>query len=376
MHPIPPHCSHIARRRATAALAALATLCTTATLGAQDQGSFVRTTTEVRREIGTVGSVFPAACNGEIQTSGGTAANFGRTDCAIPDIPRGRATVSASTIPTSAFDPANPAAYQLGGVKTYAAVTSEWRPFVSTSPDLRYPPIVTATAFASFTDYLLLSSSVRPTTLTLSFALTGELRLDPLFSQQGAVADASIRSVVAAQSGRAVGGRFFSSTAPFAYGDVAFSQKVASYTGPTSSTFSSNPDNAFFYSTVTSLDTTFVSVTLGGAFFSNPNNDLILLNLGLFSTASAQGWFNGLPAFGATVASDFGSTFAMTGLVAYDENLNDITALAIRGFQSILAPDPDPTPVPEPSSAELLALGLVSFAFLARRRRMRSRMSA
>ena len=72
----------------------------------------------------------------------------------------------------------------------------------------------------------------------------------------------------------------------------------------------------------------------------------------------------------------------MVGLNAFDENGIDITADAIRGFQSLQSldpgpdPDPDPTPdpngntvVPEPGTVSLLGGGLALLVVTARRRR-------
>ena len=288
MYPTPRRTSVLARLTTLRAGGALVLLTSAASLGAQGVGSTLQTTTKVERRVGTVGTVFPASCNtigGTVGTAfGGVPAATALSTCAVPATTRASTTVYAATNPTASFDPNNPGAYQLTDLKTTASVTSEGRRYPGNNApvDEVYPPAVTATAFASFTDYLLLGV-VRPNSLKLSFELTGSLAVDPLFGASGAVAEASLLYSVGAQSGRIFDSQF-SSLAEYAYGDVYAERRVTSYTAGTAvNTVVRNDDGAFAFSELDVLGTTRVSITLGNRFFSNPANDVILLNLGLFS---------------------------------------------------------------------------------------------
>jgi hypothetical protein len=128
----------------------------------------------------------------------------------------------------------------------------------------------------------------------------------------------------------------------------------------------SNPATAFTLTeTSNALGGTDVRVVLGADFFSNPANDLVALELGLSSSVHGPAWTFKDMAYGEVltgkgITADFGSTFEMVGLQAFDAAGQDITASAVLGFQSM-------QPVPEPRAWLLLAAGLVGVALRCRR---------
>ena len=102
---------------------------------------------------------------------------------------------------------------------------------------------------------------------------------------------------------------------------------------------------------------------LGPAFFSNPNNTHLLLQMVMYTDARVSDAWATSGVSVVDAVANFGNTLEMTSLQAFDEEDNDITADAVAGFES------DVLPLPEPGQYASWTAGLSCLAFLAHRRR-------
>jgi len=292
-------------------------------------------------------------------------------NCAIPGGLGGQVDTAARFKAPIAFDPSNPSAYRLAEVGT--STTATINVYSSAGPELgstlRFPvPGVSLSASATYVDYLELGA-VRPTSLTLSFELSGTLQIPPaeLWRYHGYTSETSY-SVAASAGTYYPFDTSFGAFSPYADGAV-FSTTTSALGGPptTTETKLSNPVGEFSHTTAPGAPgITQVTVTLGSPFFSNPANGWLLLNIDQSTLVSSPAAAIADIAFGTvqstTTSADFISTFRMVGLTAYDEFGTDITASAIVGFQSM-------APVPEPEVYAMLLAGLGLLGWHARRTR-------
>lgn len=327
-------------------------------------------------EISTVArSQWPGAAATDLPDCAATptATALGRTLaqlCAVPD--GGSATLSnmAYFERPGQFNPQGPAAYTLARLGAASIAQVEVMSRAGGTPhDWREPtPSLQGQSFARYTDYLLLGS-VLPAQLTLSFHLSGALRLGSAF-EAGHPWQADTRYSVAVQSGHFAADGAFGSFAPFARGGVDVARRLrAGLTTPvvTPSTTAMPQGSLMFVELAPAGGGTDVQLTLGRDFFDNAANPVLMLDLQLLALVHAPAWaFASLP-FGTVltgneIAADYASTFTMTGLQALDADGHDITGSAVLGFQSLL-------PVPEPSPAALCLVGGLVLLGLSRARR-------
>ena len=312
-------------------------------------------------------------------TTSSSGAGFGFVSglCDAPGGYGGVVSAVATFQAPTAYDPSNPLAYKLASLG--AAATSGMH-FYSEAGPVRAPTnslsYLQVAAVASYSDYLQLGAN-RPTSLSLSFELSGALAVvPPPYNPSGY--EARVSYSVGAQSGNlypGAGGNpaSFGSFDNFGYGAVT--SQFVSWSGitpppPPSVILDSRVAGEFSHATnVLSPELRLVTVTLGAQFFSNPDNGGILLRLGLFSQVLTPTVEFAPLAYGqsgtASAVSAFDSTFKMVGLTAYDDLGNDITGEAIVGFASL-------QPVPEPGAAMMLLVGLGMMGGIAMRRRMKA----
>lgn len=290
--------------------------------------------------------------------------------CAVPD--GGSATLSNTAYfeRPGQFNPQAPAAYTLARLGAASIAQVEVMSRAGGTPhDWRDPvPTLQGQAFARYTDYLLLGSAV-PAQLTLSFHLSGELRLGSAF-EAGHVWQADTSYSVGVQSGHLASDGAFGSFAPFARGGVNVSRQLRAglATPVVAPVVTTTPQGSLaFFELTPAGGGTDVHVTLGRDFFDNPANRVLMLDLQLLAQVYAPAWTFANLSFGTVlagneVAADYASTFTMTGLQALDADGHDITASAVLGFQSL-------QPVPEPGGTALwLAGGLALLGFSRARR--------
>lgn len=289
------------------------------------------------------------------------AGGTGSQSCATPDGGSGTVTNTAYFRRPSAFDPSNPAAYSLARLGASSTAQVEVMSTAGTTHDPQSrPQAVTASAFARYTDYLLLGDAT-PASMTLRLHLSGTLLMGGAFPQ-GHPFQANEYHGIGVQSGHFSGGDgAFGSFDPFAAGGAATRQELRQGMSQpnVTTTITRSAANDFGYLQVPGTGGTDIIVTLGASFFDNPANKVLLLELYLTTSIYAPAWeFANLPygtvLTGNEISANFGSTFTMTGLQALDADGNDITAAAVLGLQSL-------QPVPEPGSAVLLGLGLLAF---------------
>ena len=138
---------------------------------------------------------------------------------------------------------------------------------------------------------------------------------------------------------------FFGSFPPFGYG-LGAERNAWDADVVTSSSFAA-PNNSPDYSLQNNGGGSY-QLILGPAFFANPDNTHLLLEMQLLAQAQAtSAWLSGSPIIDST--ADFSHTLRMTSLRAYDENDVDVTDTAVVAFAS------DALPVPEPGLAGSLA---------------------
>lgn len=295
-------------------------------------------------------------------------------NCGVPNGFTATASNRAFAQAPTAFNPSLPSSYQLARLGTRSRLGVEVLSFNGTGRNIHQVPIgVTAYSSASYSDFLLLGA-VRPTTLRLDFRLSGELRIGAALGnlnsyQTDALYTVGVQSLHVASDG-ALG-----SFDPSAAGSVNVRRalKVAGATPTTQIFVDSDPALAFTHSERHNplFGFTDISVTLGAPFFSNPVNNLLLLDLSLASSAFGPAFTFANLAFGTLltdneISADFGNTFEMVGLQAFDEAGVDITASAILGLQSVQV-------VPEPTTALLWLVGLTAGVGWSRRSLNRQR---
>lgn len=285
-------------------------------------------------------------------------------DCTVPGGGSATARNQASFQAPSAFDPSNPNGYQLAGLGARSTLEIEVHSYAGTNHLPNDPRFALhAQATASFRDYLMLGA-LRPSSLVLAFHLSGEFRIAPALGGSPDPLQTFTVYGVGVGSGHLGPDGVFGATDPYAYGLVQVSRDLRIFGGMPVVTpwVDSHPGGAITHSESPSpLGGTDVRVTLGSDFFSNPANDAVLLDLSLASVAYGPAWtFGQHLAYGTVltgneISADFGSTFVMVGLQAFDESGQDITASAGLGFQSLQA-------VPEPQAWLLFAAGLIGVA--------------
>lgn len=290
--------------------------------------------------------------------------------CAVPA--GGSATLSSTAYfeRPSQFNPQDPGSYALARLGAASIAQVEVMSRAGGTPhDWRDPvPTLQGQGFARYTDYLVLGS-VMPAQLTLSFHLSGELRLGSVF-EAGHVWQADTSYAVAVQSGHFASDGVFGSFAPYARGGVTVSRQLRSglSTPEVTPRVTAMPEASLGFAELTQAGGgTEVRLTLGRDFFDNPANPVLMLDLQLLAHVHAPAWSFANLSFGTVltgneVAADYASTFVMTGLQALDADDRDITASAVVGFQSLLA-------VPEPGSAALWLTGGLALLGLSRARR-------
>lgn len=290
--------------------------------------------------------------------------------CAVPD--GGSATLSNTAYfeRPGQFNPQAPAAYTLARLGAASIAQVEVMSRAGGTPhDWRDPaPTLQGQSFARYTDYLLLGS-VLPAQLTLSFHLSGALRLGGAF-EAGHPWRADTRYAVAVQSGHFASDGVFGSFAPYARGGVDVARQLRSGLPAPEVTpvVTAMPQGSLAFAELTQAGGgTDVRLTLGRDFFDNAANPVLLLDLQLLAQVHAPAWAFANLSFGTVltgneVAADYASTFEMTGLQALDADGHDITASAVLGFQSL-------QPVPEPGSAALWGAGGLALLGLSRARR-------
>ena len=290
--------------------------------------------------------------------------------CGVPNGATATANNRAYAQAPITFNPNAPGSYQLAGRGARSRLGVEVLSFNGTGRDVNQAPIgVTASSFASYRDFLLLGA-VRPATLRLDFQLSGELRIGAALGslnsyQTDAFYTVGVQSIYVASDGALV------AADPLAVGGVNVRRqlKVAGATPTVNVDVQSDPALAFTHSERPNslLGVTDISVTLGAPFFSNPDNRLLLLDLSLASSAFGPAFtFTNLP-FGTVltdneISADFGSTFEMVGLQAFDDVGQDITASAVLGLQSVQA-------IPEPTTALLWLIGLAAWVGWSRQKK-------
>jgi hypothetical protein len=289
-------------------------------------------------------------------------------DCSVPGAGTARISNRALTVAPSVFDPQDPLSYRLARLGARSSLELEVHAYHGTNRSFQLPTFaVTAQASTSFRDYLMLGA-LRPASLQLDFHLSGDLRIDPALSGTLNPFQLDAIYVVAAGSGYQASDGAFVASSPNAGGWAQVNRQLKLFGGtPTVLPLvESNPATAFTLTeTSNALGGTDVRVVLGADFFSNPANDLVALELGLSSSVHGPAWTFKDMAYGEVltgkgITADFGSTFEMVGLQAFDAAGQDITASAVLGFQSM-------QPVPEPRAWLLLAAGLVGVALRCRR---------
>lgn len=286
------------------------------------------------------------------------SSGVGLQSCAMPDGGSGTVTNHAYFQAPSAFDPSNPAGYSLARLGASSAAQVEVMSYNGTPHDPQSrPQALTASAVARYTDYLLMGA-VAPASMTLSLHLSGTLALGAAFPS-GHVFEATENHAVSVQSGHLAPDGTFGSFDPFAAGGAITQQVLRDgMRQPSVTTSTVSASGNFTYVELPGSGGTDITVTLGQAFFDNPANKVLLLDLHLWTSIYAPAWeFADLPygtvLTGNEIKASFGSTFTMTSLQALDADGNDITAAAVLGLQSL-------QPVPEPGSAALLGLGLLA----------------
>lgn len=283
--------------------------------------------------------------------------------CTVPGVDFAGTSNQASFRAPSTFDPGNPAGYQLAslgarsilGVEVHADAGGTGR-----SPNEPRLALL-ANAAASYTDYLMLGP-VRPHSLLLNFRLSGALHIDATLGDTLDPLRTEVSYSVGAQSGLIAYDGAFASTDPYAANSVEVRRALVAAGGtPTITRWVSDPSASFAHVESPSvLGGTNVRVTLGSSFFSNPVNDILALDLRLSSAGYGPAWTFSPLEYGTRlpfqeISADFGSTFQMVGLQAFDEFGADITSDAVLGFASL-------QPVPEPQTWWLLAAGLIGLA--------------
>lgn len=295
-----------------------------------------------------------------------------RQGCTVPNGGTAATGNQASFQAPSVFDPGNPAGYQLASLGARSTLEVEVHSDAGGTGRSHNDPrtALEARADASYIDYLMLGTT-RPNRLVLDFHLSGDFRIDPVLGQSVDPVRTDATYTVGAQSGHTTFAGDFASYDPFAMGSVQVHRQLERVTGlPTvTRTVYSDPAGALTHlenrNVLGGID---VQVTLGSAFFSNRDNNLVALRLSLSSFAYGAAWTfapleYGTVRTGNVISADFASTFQMVGLQAFDANGLDITADAVLGFASL-------QPVPEPQTWWLLAAGLVGVALRRRSQRL------
>lgn len=290
--------------------------------------------------------------------------------CDVPDGGSGTLANTAYFERPSQFNPQAPGAYQLARLGASSIAQVEIMSSAGGTPhDWRDPvPTLQAQAYTHFTNYLVLGA-VMPAQLTLSFHLSGELRLGSAFDA-GHVWRADTRYAVAVQSGHFASDGAFGSFSPFARGSVDVARQLRSGLSAPEVSYlvDASPVGSLAFAELTSASGgTEVRLTLGRDFFDNAANPVLGLDLQLLTLVHAPAWAFANLAFGTVltgneVAADYANTFVMTGVQALDADGNDITASAVLGLHSLLA-------VPEPGSAALWLAGLAGLLGFSRVRR-------
>jgi len=289
-------------------------------------------------------------------------------DCSVPGAGTASTSNRAVAQAPSVFNPLDPLNYRLAQLGARSSLGIEVHSYYGTGRSFNEPTTaVTAQASARFRDYLMLGSQ-RPASLQLSFHLSGDLHVDPALAGTDNPYQLDAIYGVTAASGYQASDGVFASSDPYAYGRVEVRRQLKQF-GATPTVLpwvNSRPGSAFtFTETPNFFGGTIVRVVLGADFFSNPVSNLVLLELGLTSSVHGPAWTfkdlaYGTVLTGKDLTADFGSTFEMVGLQAFDAAGQDITTSAVLGFQSL-------QPVPEPQAWLLLAAGLVGVALRCRR---------
>ncbi|HXK26414.1 MAG TPA: hypothetical protein VMS55_27370 [Myxococcota bacterium] len=211
---------------------------------------------------------------------------------------------------------------------------------------------------ALFLDYIQFGS-VRPNYMIMDFVRTGTLDAHGDFSVPNLVSQASVDVQLYAQDVY-YAPPFAGSFIPYGTGSGSASSTFEN--GSTTDQIQIFPGSSSDFQLSTN-GTGLYELYLGPAFFSNPSNTHLLLQMSLSTHARvSDAWVtSGVSVVDAV--SDFSNTLEMTSLQAFDAEDHDITADAIAGFAS------DALPLPEPGPFAMWTAGLSCLAVLAHRRR-------
>lgn len=209
-----------------------------------------------------------------------------------------------------------------------------------------------ASAAASFVDDIRLNPLATPNQMVLSFALTGGFhQVVPLqFYPVNSPASAQVQVTFYAATGSYFQGPNGVGFGVYSEGSTNERTQFIDGVARSAGLFNTASNPAAY--TATEAAPGLYQITLGPAYFANPNATDLRLSLTLGASASLYA-FAGFATDTMTAEADYAHTLQMTGLQALDAQGNDITQEAVLSFASTQA-----AAVPEPGALALMLMGL------------------